>query len=244
MGTYVLVGGAWLGGWAWEAVTPRLRDQGHTVYPATLTGLGERVHLGRPETDLETHVTDIVNLLRYEDLTDVVLVGHSYAGFVLPGVADREEGRLSHLVYLDTMPAADGMRMLDLFPPDALAALQRQVDEQGDGWRIPFPGFEQLGNQASVAGLDAAAGQLLDEKTVGHPFQTWAQPLRLANGDRGGAERVAIVCDDVRQMIAAGVPEAQALTEPPWRTLELATGHWPMLSAPAELAQLLDDLGS
>src|ERR671933_2610685 len=80
MATYVLVGGAWLGAWAWQDVAHRLRARGHDVYPLSLTGLGERVHLGGPETDLETHLADVLNLLRYEDLSRTVLVGHSYAG--------------------------------------------------------------------------------------------------------------------------------------------------------------------
>lgn len=239
---YVLVGGAWLGGWVWQAVATTLRERGHVVYPVTLTGLGEREHLGRPETNLETHITDVVNLLQYEDLAKVVLVGHSYAGFVLPGVADRSGDRLSHLVYVDSFPASDGMAMTDFFPPDALAGLRQVVDEQGGGWRLPFPGFAQLGEQASVAGLDAEAGALLDAKAVGQPFQTWSQPLHLTHAAPGDVQLVAIVCDDLREMIANEVPGVQALSSPPWRTEELATGHWPMLSAPAELAQLLGEL--
>jgi pimeloyl-ACP methyl ester carboxylesterase len=243
MATYVLVGGAWLGGWVWQEVAKPLREQGHVVYPVTLTGLGEREHLGGAETNLETHITDVVNLLRFEDLTEVVLVGHSYAGFVVPGVADRVGDRLSHVVYLDSFPASDGMAMVDFFPPDALAGLQQVVDEQGDGWRLPFPGFAQLGEQASVAGLDDAAGALLDAKAVGQPFQTWVQPLRLTQADVGNGQQVAIVCDDLRDLIANEVPMVQAVLAPPWRTVELATGHWPMLSAPADVARVLDDLG-
>ncbi len=89
MATFVLVPGAWLGGWAWQRVTPLLRAAGHEVYPVTLTGLGERVHLGTSETNLETHIADVVNLIEFEDLRAVVLVGHSYAGCVITGVADR-----------------------------------------------------------------------------------------------------------------------------------------------------------
>ena len=95
MTTYVLLPGFWLGGWAWRPVTDALRAQGHDVYPLSLTGMGERAHLAGPEVDLEVHVTDVLNLLRYEDLTDVVLVGHSYAGIVVSGVADRAADRKS-----------------------------------------------------------------------------------------------------------------------------------------------------
>jgi pimeloyl-ACP methyl ester carboxylesterase len=155
MASYVLVGGAWMGGWVWERVTKRLRSLGHEVYPATLTGTGDRVHLARPDIDLDTHITDLVNLMEYADLTDVVLVGHSYAGSVVTGAADRAAERLSVLVYCDSAPLADGMCMLDLNSPEGQRELRRTVEEQGDGWRLPFPGMDNLGN-ASVRGLGEA----------------------------------------------------------------------------------------
>src|SRR5215210_1675622 len=102
MATFVLVPGFWLGSWAWHPIDRRLRDQGHDVYPVTLTGLGERVHLASPQVDLDTHITDVVNLIEFEDLHDVVLLGHSYAGVVVTGAADRISERISQLVYLDT----------------------------------------------------------------------------------------------------------------------------------------------
>jgi pimeloyl-ACP methyl ester carboxylesterase len=129
MAEYVLVGGAWLGGWCWRPVARRLRDNGHEAYPATLTGLGERAHLASPEVDLETHVTDVVNLIEYEGLCDVVLVGHSYGGLVVTGAADRVPGRVSRLVYLDTTPLPDGGALFDKFPPE----LRRREREAGKG---------------------------------------------------------------------------------------------------------------
>src|SRR5919205_1624459 len=104
MTNYVLVGGAWLGGWCWKPVARRLRDNDHDAYPVALTGLGERVHLASPQVDLETHITDVVNLIEFEDLHGVVLLGHSYAGLVVTGVADRVAERIFQLVYLDTGP--------------------------------------------------------------------------------------------------------------------------------------------
>ncbi len=144
MTTYVLVSGAWLGGWCWQSVARNLRARGHQVYPVTLTGLGERVHLAHPGVDLETHIRDVVNVLEYEDLTDVMLVGHSYAGAVITGVADRRPDRLAQLVYLDTGPLGDGQALLDFYPPDHRDRIQRQVAEHGDGWKWPLPPFEEL----------------------------------------------------------------------------------------------------
>ena len=106
-------------GWCWQRVARRVRDNGHDVYPVTLTGLGERVHLASPEVDLETHITDVVNLIEFEDLHDIVLIGHSYAGLVVTGAADRIPERISELVYLDTAPLPAGNVLIETFPPEA-----------------------------------------------------------------------------------------------------------------------------
>ena len=243
MSTYVLVGGAWIGGWAWQNVARQLRANGHDVYPATLTGLGERAHLARPEVDLETHIADVVNLIAYEDLTDVVLVGHSYAGVVVTGVADRVGDRLAQLVFLDSAPAEDGEAYLDYSPLDGQQQLRRQVDELGDGWRLPFPSIEDLGMQASLDGVGDDARDLMRAKAVAQPFQTYAQPLRLTHSVAGDYARVIIACEDMRALIATGIPRFQVFVPPAWQRHDLATGHWPMLSMPSELAALLHRLG-
>jgi pimeloyl-ACP methyl ester carboxylesterase len=113
MATYVLVPGAWLGGWAWQPIARQLRDRGHDVYPVTLTGLGDRVHLASPQVGLDTYLADVVNLIEAEDLHDLVLLGHSYAGIVVTGVADRLPERIAQVVYLDSGPAPDGASFLD-----------------------------------------------------------------------------------------------------------------------------------
>lgn len=244
MATYVLVGGAWIGGWAWKDVARGLRAHGHDVYPSTLTGLGERAHLAHPEVNLETHIADVVNLIGYEDLADVVLIGHSYAGIVVTGIADRVADRLSQLVYVDSAPLGDGEAFVDLYPPEAREHLQRQVDEVGDGWRLPFPSFEELAQHASLDGLGQDERALMQARAVAQPFQTYMQPLQLSDAGAGDYARVAIACNDFRALLAAGVPALQALATPEWRIHELATGHWPMLSVPNELATLLDHLAN
>src|SRR5215218_4656827 len=108
MSTYVLVPGAWLGAWAWQSVAASLREHGHTVHPMSLTGLAERVHLAGPDVNLDTHITDLTNLLQYEDLSDVILVGHSYAGFFMAGVAERAAERVNTVVYCDSGPLPNG----------------------------------------------------------------------------------------------------------------------------------------
>lgn len=242
MATFVLVPGAWLGGWAWQDVTDRLRNAGHDVYPVTLTGLGERVHLARPETDLETHITDVVNTITVNDLDAVMLAGHSYAGTVITGVADRIPERISQLVYVDSAPLPDGVAMTDLFGPEGSAGLQQAVDQFGDGWRLPFPGFEALAEDASLAGVDDAAKLRFEAKAEPQPWQTYTQPLRLQNEGEAAYRQVVIACDDIRGMVSAGVPQIMPLTQAPWQYIEMETGHWPMFSAPDALAGVLDGL--
>jgi pimeloyl-ACP methyl ester carboxylesterase len=209
----------------------------------TLTGLAERVHLARPDVDLETHITDVVNTIVWNDLNDVILVGHSYAGIVVTGVADRIPERLSQLVYLDSAPFSGGMAMVDLLPPEALAAVQRTVDESGDGWRFPFPGIEGLAQDASLEGLDDADLAFMTAKAVPQPWATYTQPLRLQNTEKTSPYRqVFLACGDMISLVAAGVPQITPFTKPPWHYLELETGHWPMLSEPAKLAEMLDGL--
>jgi pimeloyl-ACP methyl ester carboxylesterase len=241
MATYVLVGGAWIGSWAWQPVTKELRAAGHEVYPLSLTGLAERVHLATPETDLDTHIADVTNLICFEDLDDVVLAGHSYAGAVITGAADRLSDRLSQVVFVDTAPFADGMSMLDLNSPDGVEQLRAEVRRAGDGWKLPFPGSEELAETADITGLTEEHLALMRRKAVPHPFRTWEQPLRLHHGGwaTGGFERVMIACDEFRGLLDMNLPELAFIKAPDWRIENLETGHWPMLSVPQELAAVL-----
>jgi pimeloyl-ACP methyl ester carboxylesterase len=231
-----------MGGWVWQDVARDLRRRGHDVYPVTLTGLGERVHLGRPETDLETHITDVVNLIEYEDLRDVILVGHSYAGIVVTGVADRVPDRLAQLVFLDSAPFADGMAYLDIPGPEAAEQMRRQVAEAGAGWHLPFPSWDQLEAESSLAGLGGAERARMQARATGQPFRSYEQPLHLTNQTGDGYQLVAIACNDMRNLVAAGIPPLVVMTQPPWHWEDLETGHWPMLSTPVELAETLDRL--
>jgi len=223
-------------------VAASLREEGHDVYPITLTGLGERSHLARPEVDLETHITDVVNVIKWNDLEDVILAGHSYAGIAVTGVADRMPERLAQLVYVDSAPLPDGMAMVDLFPPEAVAGMQETVDRFGEGWRLPFPGFEALGANASLEGLGNEERLLVEAKAEAQPWLTYTQPLQLANDEPISYGQVVIACDDMRGLVEAGVPQIMSMTQAPWRYIEMQTGHWPMFSAPEELAAVLDGL--
>jgi pimeloyl-ACP methyl ester carboxylesterase len=247
MATFVLVPGFWLGGWAWRSVARSLRAGGHDVYPVTLTGLGDRVHLASPEVDLETHITDVVNLIEFEGLHDVVLVGHSGGGLPVTGVSDRIPRRLAKVVYVESGELPDGAAFLDTNPPEARAEIMRQVESLGDGWRLPLPSWESLGRSgASLDGLGDAERAAMRERAVPQPAGTLTQPLKLSNPARRDVPRALIACSFplamIRQLAGDGVPMFAALAEPGWELLELPTGHWPMFSRPADLAELLAGL--
>jgi len=133
--TFLVCHGAWSAGWAWKKMHPLMAACGHRLVTPTYTGLGERAHLANPSIDLETHIQDILNVIKYEDLRDVVLVGHSYGGMVATGVADRARDQISQLIYLDAFVPDDGQSLLDLNEP-ARSHMQ-QLAKSGDGWRVP-----------------------------------------------------------------------------------------------------------
>lgn len=235
MSAIVLVGGAWLGGWCWQKVTPRLRQAGLDVYTPTLTGLGERAHLARPDIGLDTHLQDVVNVLEFEDLREVTLLGHSYAGIVVTGVADRAPERLRRVVYLDASVPDDGDTMLD--EPEFRQVVEEAAQRGGDGWRWPLPAFEDLNRFASIAGISEADLQWFRARAVPHPLKTMADPIHLSGAARVPRTYIRCTAD------SEGSPEpewaAQLRNDPGWGYEELATGHWPQFSMPAELAELL-----
>jgi pimeloyl-ACP methyl ester carboxylesterase len=245
----VLVPGACLGGWAWADVAARLRALGHAVYPVTLTGLGERVHLAHPGVDLDTHVADVVNLLDYEALDDAVLVGHSYAGTVVTAVADRRPQNLDAVVYLDTSPLPDATAIVDVQSPQQRELQRSAVHEHGDGWSWPAPDRETIlaGTFGSASGLREEHLQLIAQRATPQPYATMTSPVRLAHATPPGVRRAAIFCTaggidvaGVRRLIARGDPRAAVFAEGEWELFDLPTGHWPMFSLPGPLADLLD----
>ena len=137
MTTIVLVHGGTSGGWAWKPIASRLREEGHEVYTPTLTGLGERVHLLNREIGLDTQITDIVNVLIFEDLHDVILVGHSVTGMIITGVADQVPERISRLIYLDAFLPENRENIMDLVDPEGKKRTEHVIQTQGDGWLFP-----------------------------------------------------------------------------------------------------------
>jgi pimeloyl-ACP methyl ester carboxylesterase len=240
MTTYVLVPGFWLGGWAWRPVADALRAKGHDVHALSLTGMGERSHLARPDIDLEVHVTDVLNLLRYEDLHDVVLVGHSYAGaVVITAAADRMPDRVSSLVFVDTGPLPDGVSQSEFDEPEQQAATAARVASEGDGWRLSPPVWAEL-----LPDLDKETLASLAERAAPQPWRTATTPVSLT-GAWEKLPRLGVLCTfteaQARAMSAA--PMFQHMAGERWRFEELPTSHWPMFTRPAELAEILHRAG-
>ncbi|MGK5518298.1 alpha/beta fold hydrolase [Micromonospora sp. URMC 107] len=237
MATFVLVPGFWLGGWAWREVTAALRGQGHEVHPVTLTGVAERAHLAGPEVGLETHTTDIVRLIEVEDLHDVLLVGHSGGGLPVTQAADRVGDRIARVVYVESGPMPDGMSQFDSNPPEEQERLRAGI---GDGHLLPPPAFDPAEDPENLAGLDPAALALLRRRATGHPLRAATDPVRRTGGRAVPTALVASTfpLEVVEDMIAQGHPFFAGLAG--GQLHALPTGHWPMLSEPKGLADVLD----
>jgi len=233
MAIFLLIHGAWHGGWCWKKVTPLLRAAGHEVCTPTLTGLGERAHLLSAEVTLETHVQDVVGVLEYEDLRGVVLVGHSYGGMVITAVADRAADRLAHLVYLDAFVPQDGQAVAELVDPTFYAMLEEQARTAGEGWRVPALPLARWGitTEADVRWMRPRIGA--------HPLKTFQQPVRLTNPAAAALPRTFIHCTDKPAGDLFAPLAARLRAETRWRYRALATGHDAMVTAPQEVAALL-----
>jgi pimeloyl-ACP methyl ester carboxylesterase len=241
MTTFVLVPGFWIGGWAWDEVAASLRAAGHRVHPVTLTGVAEKAHLATPETGLDTHTDDVVRLIEEQDLRDVVLVGHSGGGMPVTQAADRIPERIKRVVYVDSGPLPEGVSQLDTVEP---AEQERLRAEIGDGHLLPIRDWDAKADPVLLAGLDDATLAMLHERSTPHPLGAATQPVRRTGA--GDALPVALVAcvfpvEQVEAMVAEGHPFFAAFKGGEIRGLP--TGHWPMLSEPKRLAEILAELG-
>jgi pimeloyl-ACP methyl ester carboxylesterase len=237
MATFVLVHGGWHGGWCWRHVTPLLRARGHEVLTPTLSGLGERAHLLEPLGDrvnLDLHVQDVQRLLDYEDLHEVVLVGHSSAGMVVAGAANRATNRLVSVVYLDAFVPEDGQALFDILLPERRAMYEQAARERGDGWLVPPPPPQAWGV------TDPTQAEWLAARLTPQPLATFTQPVHLANAQAVAALPHTYVHCTVGPVAPSFAPFAARLRAAPgWRYAELATGHDAMVTMPNELAEAL-----
>jgi pimeloyl-ACP methyl ester carboxylesterase len=240
MSTYLLVHGAWHSGQAWERVVPLLTSAGHRVLAPSLTGHGDKAQLLSREVGLDTHVDDIVGLIVEQDLTEVILVGHSYAGLVISAVANQVPEQIAELVFLDAMVPVDGETAVDVMP-----VTQVMIDlaaKAGSDWRIPPP--EYPGSLGLFGVTDPADVAWLRTMLSDESVRCLQQPVRLDNPAVTKIPRTHIHC-------VAGLPEGYSrrpvpAIQPngtPAQVWELQTGHDSMITMPVELTELLVKLG-
>jgi len=236
MATFVLVHGGGHGGWCYQKVARRLRAEGHEVHAPSLTGLADRSHLLAPGIDLDTHITDVVNLLRYEDLSDVILVGHSYGGMVITGIADRAADRVGRLVYLDAANPRNGQSLLDVAGP--IIEATRPMGAVVDGVELvllPAPGA------AAFYGVTDPADLLwMDERLTGHPWRCFEQRLELTNEDALWAiPQYHVVCTST---LLTRDPELMDRARAEGRLWDIDTGHDLMITEPDQVTKALLDV--
>jgi pimeloyl-ACP methyl ester carboxylesterase len=231
--TFVLVHGAWSGGWCYARVAALLRARGHTVFTPTLTGQGERAHLLSGAINLSTHIEDILGVFRCERLSDVVLGGHSYGGMVITGVADRIPEKIKALAYLDAFVPQDGQSLFDINIP---ANTQRFLDNAGatGGLSVPAP-------PASYFGVNAADAATVDALATPHPLGCFTEKLKLTGAYRAVKTHL-YVHGTVLPRESPFRPFYERALAAGWSARSLACGHDVMLDMPEQTAELLESV--
>ena len=234
--TFVLVHGVWHGGWCWSRVAELLRLRGHRVTMPTQTGLGERSHLLSRAVTMAVFVNDIVNHLNWENLRDVVLVGHSFGGAPITGAADRVPEWIRQLIYLDGAVMEDGETWFGLLPPEMADSRLKAAEAATGGLSLPVAPVESFGI------TDPGDVAFVTSRLTPHPLATFSTPLKLSNPVGNGLPAHYIVCTDPTYVPAKlGLERARQKC---WPIAEIATGHDAMVTAPQATADLLESLAS
>jgi len=232
LSNFVLVHGAWHGGWCWKRVKNLLLREGHIVCTPTLTGLGNRSHLLSRDINLDTHILDIVRAIETEELTNVVLCGHSYGGVVITGVADRITSRIASVVYLDAFIPENGKSQRDLLPKERLSDMDILVKEKGEGWKAPPR------NAMSFMVQKHEDREWVDRLCVDHPYATMTQPIKLTNNWKKIRHKKFIKA--TLYTTSPFEPFAEcSRNDPEWCYEEIRSGHDVMIDSPEELASSL-----
>ncbi len=232
MATFVLVHGSCHGGWCWKKVTPLLSNSGHNVYAPTLTGLGERSHLVSKDIGLDTHIVDVTRVLEYEDLNEVIIVGHSYGGLVVGGVAEWVPKRIRRVVYLDGYIPEDNKTAFDIIPGLEILYKERALKEKGREWLIaPYePEVWGVTNSNDV--------QWMKTRLSPMPWHTHDQPMKITSPEARRLPKSYISCSEYKEFHFM----AQKARAKGWDYHELKTGHDAMINVPYELVQILEAL--
>ncbi len=231
--TFLLCHGAWGGGFAWRKMHVLMQAAGHRLLTPSYTGLGERSHLANPSIDLDTHIQDILNVIQYEDLRDIVLVGHSYGGMVATGVADRARDRIAQAIYIDAFVPGDGQSLFDLNEPGRISS--QDAAKKGDGWRIPPMAPPPDTAPADVEWLSPRRGPM--------PIKCFEQKLKF----QGGAltlPRSYIYATPHRAGRYVWAMSRMTKSDPAWRYFEIDASHSPNVTAPEALMALLQKIAA
>ena len=229
--TFLVCHGAWSAGWAWKKMHPLMQAAGHRLVTPSYTGLGERAHLANPSIDLETHIEDVLNVIKYEDLRDIVLLGHSYGGMVATGVADRARDRVTQLIYLDAFVPRDGQSLLDLNEPSRQR--MQELAKTGDGWRVP--------PMPTPPGTSAADVEWLTARRVDMPIKCFEMKLKLQNGELT-LPRSYVYATRITPADTFGQFAKRTKSEAGWRNYEIDASHSPNVTAPEALMALLEKI--
>lgn len=229
--TYVLLHGAWHGAWCWKKVVPLLRAAGHDVYTPTQTGLGERSHLLTADVNLQTFAQDLINLLLWEDLKDVVLVGHSFGGNAITAAADRVPERIRHLVYLDAIVPESGKSVFSLLPDEIVQGRRDLAQKTSGGLTIPAPGPDKLGV------FDETDAAWLKAKCTPHPIATYEDALTFNHKPGNGLPTTYIAVTPHYAPTTASRDYAKSRSD--WTYLEIEAGHDAMVTSPQALSEVL-----
>lgn len=229
--TLVAVHGAWSAGWAWHKMKPLLRARGVELIAPTLTGLGERAHLLNPSVGLETHIRDITALLVMEDLNDVILLGHSYGGMVVTGVADRVPERIIRLIYLDAFVPEDGQCVFDLLPPQIAESMRARVTSEGEGWKILPNSLPPDTSEQDRVWIVSRRGP--------QPLATHEEKLHLRSVSPPSCTRAYIYCLRVGLGDVFGPVAARIRLREGWTYRQIDASHSPHVTAPERLTEVL-----
>jgi pimeloyl-ACP methyl ester carboxylesterase len=235
--TFLLVHGAFHGGWCWRHVADRLIRAGARVHAPTMTGLGERAHLLTRDVGLATFIDDVIGVIEAEELNDVILVGHSFGGIVISGVVDRMPERIRRSVYLDALVPLSGQSAISLLPPETAAMRIRAAQESSAGLSIPVP-------TGDIFDLPPGLGRdWVARRITPHPLASYTDSVSLNGPPGNGRPRSYIRCTD--PIYPAVAPSYERIrTEAGWTLADIATGHDAMVSAPDALADLLLELAN
>ncbi|MFL2840644.1 MAG: alpha/beta fold hydrolase [Pseudohongiellaceae bacterium] len=234
MATYVLVHGAWHGGWVWRWVRKLLEQNNHQVFTPTMAGLGERAQLMSKNLSIDTLVTDIENNLRDEELQDVILVGHSFGGVVISGVAERLPSRIKQLIYLDAVVLEDGESIFDCMHPNIVSERKKLANESSNGMSLPIPSAEDLGI------FDDSQWEFVKQRLTPQPLSTYSTPLTLKQLPGEGKPCTYIVCTNPSYL---PLQWARKRVEGyGWPIIPIESGHDAMISAPEALSKILMEM--